>query len=177
MGSWQPYLFNNYTGSVIYKFNNISEAKQALAQLSFIHAASDTGELITTEVIEYGYFENDDKSDVVIWGPSFTVEMWDEANEKLSNAGGKHFSSQKPKNTEQDKKTNKGDKNTGDVKFIKNENREKNTYKIYSGTSKSVAMDFLKKNPVSESFYYIIVETPEGNYARDIMGIYREDQN
>ena len=175
--SWQPYQFNNYTGSLVFKFNRIKEAKNALSQLSFIHIASDNNELISSEVIEYGYFENSGKSDVVIWGGSFTVERWEEAKEKLSNAGGIVFSSQRPKEGNSIIKESNVKIKIEKVKFVRDEQRGKNKYKIYSGQSKKSAMEFLQKNPVTESFYYIIIETPEGNYARDIMGIYREDQN
>ena len=176
--SWQPYQFNNYTGSLIFKFNTLKEAKNALSLLSYIHVASDNGELVSTKIIEYGYFKNESKSDVVIWGPSLTMEMWEEAKEKLSNAGGILFSSQKPKegNSAIIKEGNVKPK-IEKVKFVRDEQRGKSQYKIYSGQSKESAMEFLQKNPVTESFYYIIIETPEGNYARDIMGIYREDQN
>lgn len=174
--SWQPYQFNNYTGSLIVKFANLNDAKNALSKLSFIHLASDKDELIASEVIEYGYYENYGKYDVVLWGPSFSIEMWEEAKDKLSNSGGNIFSSQEPKISKSISNENKADSKVEKVKFIKNEQMGDNKYKIYSAPSKQAAMDFLQNNPVTESFFYVIVETPEGNYARDIQGIYREDK-
>ncbi len=44
-------------------------------------------------------------------------------------------------------------------------------YRMHKGPS---AVAFLEKNPVQENMLYIIVETPEGNYGRDIQGIYKE---
>lgn len=48
------------------------------------------------------------------------------------------------------------------------------TYQIYQGPDAAAAQTFLEQNPVTKSFYYIIVETPEGTYGRDIQGIYKE---
>ena len=48
------------------------------------------------------------------------------------------------------------------------------TYRIYKGPDRVSAEAFLKENPVTRKFYYIIVETPEGNYCRDIQGVYKE---
>ena len=48
------------------------------------------------------------------------------------------------------------------------------TYECYKGNNKADAMAFLKDKIVSECLYYIIVETPEGNFGRDKGGIYEE---
>jgi hypothetical protein len=48
------------------------------------------------------------------------------------------------------------------------------TYRIHRAPEAQSAKLFLEINPVNEKFYYIVVETPEGNYARDIDGIYKE---
>lgn len=47
-------------------------------------------------------------------------------------------------------------------------------YQIYRGPDAATAKAFLQQNPVTRQYYYIVVETPEGNYARDIYGIYKE---
>ena len=36
------------------------------------------------------------------------------------------------------------------------------------------AKAFLQQNPVTQNLFYLVVETPEGNYCRDIQGIYTE---
>ena len=36
------------------------------------------------------------------------------------------------------------------------------------------AMAYLKTRTVSQRLYYIVVETPEGNFGRDINGFYQE---
>jgi len=45
---------------------------------------------------------------------------------------------------------------------------------VYKGSNKASAMAFLEKNPVNKELYYIVVETHEGNFCRDMMGFYQE---
>jgi len=48
------------------------------------------------------------------------------------------------------------------------------TYRVYRGDSKKVAYDFLTRNIVKEKMLFLVVETPDGNFCRDINGIYKE---
>lgn len=48
------------------------------------------------------------------------------------------------------------------------------TYRIHRASNAATAKQFLKNHPVNKPLLYIIVETPEGIYGRDIQGIYRE---
>ena len=47
-------------------------------------------------------------------------------------------------------------------------------YRIHEAPDAVSAKAFLKQNPVTKQHYYIVVKTPEGNYCRDIQGIYKE---
>ena len=58
---------------------------------------------------------------------------------------------------------------------IQNRDGQTCIYRVHKGPDAITAQNFLKQNPVSKQFYYIVVETPEGNYCRDIAGIYKED--
>lgn len=46
------------------------------------------------------------------------------------------------------------------------------TYRYYKAPSIAVATQFLEEQNISEQHYYVIVETPEGNIAKDRVGIY-----
>ena len=46
-------------------------------------------------------------------------------------------------------------------------------YRIHKSPDATSAKAFLEDNPVNQQFYYIVVETPEGNHCRDIQGIYK----
>jgi hypothetical protein len=45
-------------------------------------------------------------------------------------------------------------------------------YKIYSAPDKQSGMDFLERHKIDTASYVVIVETPEGTFAKDIKGIY-----
>ena len=65
---------------------------------------------------------------------------------------------------------------TSGVEFVGNEYQDrmgvKFTYEVYKAKSKQQALAFLKTKTVDREYYYIEVETPEGNFGRDINGIY-----
>ena len=46
---------------------------------------------------------------------------------------------------------------------------------VYKGSNKVTALEFLKQHPVNRMGYFIVVETPEGNYCRDLYGFFKED--
>lgn len=48
-------------------------------------------------------------------------------------------------------------------------------YEVYEGPDEESAMAFLNEKPVSEALRYVVVETPEGTFCRDVEGFYRED--
>ena len=48
------------------------------------------------------------------------------------------------------------------------------TFRVFKAPDAVSAKSFLQKNPVNRIFHYLVVETPEGNYGRDIDGIYKE---
>lgn len=47
-------------------------------------------------------------------------------------------------------------------------------YEIYKSTDVEGAKVFLKTKEVDKREYYIVVETPNGNWGKDIMGLYLE---
>jgi hypothetical protein len=98
--------------------------------------------------------------------------MFEESNTKLSAAGGNKKGERKPvENTRSKTKVSNLD---GKTTYVRKDVKGPNTYEIYKAPSKSVALEFLKMKPVTKSLYYVIVETPEGNWGKDIDGIYQE---
>ena len=49
-----------------------------------------------------------------------------------------------------------------------------NTYEVYTADSKAAALEFLESKTVTKPLYYLVVETPEGNWCKDKMGMYQE---
>ena len=75
---WNARYLTRFTPVVIYNFPTLEAARKAITSLSFIREASDTGELVATEVVEFGCFLRGDQGEVSICGDMFTREMWRE---------------------------------------------------------------------------------------------------
>jgi hypothetical protein len=59
-------------------------------------------------------------------------------------------------------------------KFVEKRQTPSGTYEVYRGSDAESARNFLKSKTVSEKKYYIKVETPAGNWGKDIDGLYLE---
>ena len=147
-------------------------------ELPCIHIAKDSQKLICTETLIFGYYySKSGKYQAIICGGDLTNELWKQAKTSFAKHGGTRKNDLEPK-----QRTKPVQKATSlqpeKVKFVREEHFIKNgvptTYQIYKGLNTESAKAFLQKNLVTKNFYYIIVETPEGNYGRDIQGIYKE---
>lgn len=177
---WTDWRRNNKIPPfVAYTFNSMSDAEQAIMQLSYIKMASDTPKIIAMEPIYFGYFENPPGwFEVLVCGESFTQEMHREAMEKLAAAGGRlkdHKESTKKGKAASTKDT------ASSVSTLRtyhkgNPNGTKCTYYIYRGPNKDAAIAYLKtiKLPIKPLVYHI-VETSDGNFGKDKDGIYEEN--
>lgn len=156
---------------VSYLLKSKADIIKVLLSISFIKKASDTGELISLEILDIGYYElNQGNWKLIIWGDDFTKEMYDEIETKITLLEGKKEGERVPvkKNMSYSKET------SNDAIYLRTDHQDSFTYVIYKATSKASAIEFLKTKPVTKSLYYIVVETPEGNWARDKDGIYKE---
>lgn len=59
-------------------------------------------------------------------------------------------------------------------KFLKKEKTGGGTYEVYQGADPESAKEFLLTKRVNENQYYIIVETPKGNWGIDVKGLFLE---
>lgn len=163
---------------VLFIFDTEKEAHDALVDLSYVYTAEDSGKPICTTVLQFGYYLINGKHEAWVCGSELTHDMWQEAMEKFKKHGGKRKNDLEPEKIALTKKeVTKGD--VSKVLFVR-EDKQKGafgkimTYKIYKAPNKACAMAFLEKNPVTRNLYYLVVETPEGNFCRDIQGIYKE---
>jgi predicted Zn finger-like uncharacterized protein len=60
------------------------------------------------------------------------------------------------------------------VKFKEKEVTDGNTYQVYTAPSQSQALDFLRAKEVRREREYLIVETPEGSFGKDLIMIFHE---
>jgi len=52
---------------------------------------------------------------------------------------------------------------------------QRNTYEVYTADSKEDALAFLESKSVTKGLYFIVVETPQGNWCRANGGLYQEN--
>ncbi len=163
---------------IIFTFDTTEAARKALLELPCIHIAEDSQKLICTEPLIFGYYQIEDVFEAVLCGDDLTHELWEQANSSFCKHGGRRKSDQEPtkyaasvpptSSTEPD-----------EVVFIREERKQgaggTAVYRVHRGPNKASAMAFLQQNPVTAQLVYIVVETPDGNYCRDNLGIYKED--
>lgn len=164
---------------LIYIFKSKKDAEEALLDLPFIHIASDSKKLICTEILLFGVYQSPEKQyHAIINGNDMTTEIWEQARQVFASHGGKKLSDIEP--TKSIPPRANTTKETGNVVFVREYQEAKMgglamcTYKMYRADNAQSAKEFLSNVVVTEQLYYIVVETPEGNYARDIQGIYKE---
>lgn len=58
--------------------------------------------------------------------------------------------------------------------FIQKRTTPSGTYEVYQADDAKSAKEFLQTKSVSEAKYYIVVETPDGNWEMDKEGLYLE---
>ncbi len=70
-------------------------------------------------------------------------------------------------------RTDEGEPISG-IKYKEREVKDGNTYEVYTGPSRSRALEFLRGTEVKEERRYVVVETPEGCLGRDLIMIFDE---
>jgi hypothetical protein len=163
---------------VLYTFEKESDARDALLELDCIHVAQDTGKLICTEPLYFGYYRRDDgKYSAVVLGESLTYELWVAAKYSFAKHRGQRKNDQEPETRDSSSPETKIAR-PDQVTFVQEKRQQGQTgiliYRIYKAPDAVSAKAFLQQNPVNERLNYIVVETPDGNYGRDIDGMYKE---
>jgi len=168
---------------VMYTFDNDEDAKKALLELPCIHMAEDSQKLICTEVLIFGYYKTEQgKYEAVVCGDDLTHELWQMAKESFAKHGGQRKNDLEPeRHTTPPAKAKEA--KPAKVKFVREDRVQRRgvtgnqilmIYRVHKAPDAASAKAFLEQNPVTRQFYYIVVETPEGNYCRDIQGMYKE---
>lgn len=158
---------------IMYNFDKEGDARDALLNLPCIHVAEDSDKLICTEPLYFGYYHVPEtgKYEAVLMGNDLSYKLWKKAKISFSDYGGTLKNYEEPeKSTSHLSKT----ANPEEIVFVREDKQGINTYVIYKGPDAVSAKVFLQTKPVTQRLYYIIVETPEGNYGRDISGMYKE---
>jgi hypothetical protein len=161
---------------VLYAFDSGDAAHAALRELPCIHVAADSRKLICTEVLIFGYYATESGTyEAIVCGADLTHELWEQAKASFVRHGGRPVGRgalEPPAGAGPDRtKKPQADK----VVFVREDRRDPGmVYRIHTGPDAASAQAFLEQHPVTQPLYYLVVETPEGNYCRDIMGMYKE---
>ena len=172
----------NSQGNIYYGFNTKEEAYSAMAEIPCIKIASDSKNLISLEIIEFGVYwdtYNDKYWEAFLQGPALTSKIYHAAEKSFISHKGIKISCVEPienKSNSMEVPQKPGKNKTNSVKFIEKSNTSMmgvtSIKEIYEAPNKSVALEFLKSKKISKQYYYIEIETPDGWVGKDIDGIY-----
>ena len=165
---------------VMYEFSSLDQGRKALLEIPCIHQAKDSGKLICTKTLIFGCYQTDGSHcEAVLCGDDLTHDVWTNAHASFRKHGGTLKNELEP-----DRSSRTNDQSIGRVTFKKKEVKDvrnnfgitfKCTYEVHQAPNAATAHHFLKDKTITEKDYYIIVETPEGNYGKDRDGTFKED--
>ncbi len=165
-----------------YMFASGEDARDALLGLNFIHEAEDTGNLICIEPLTFGcYRQKNGKYEAYIGGQRLTQRLWKAAKESFAVHNGRVKNEQRP-NAEFNSNIERGmtlsERVTKIREYSQLNSGQTEFYLIYDAPNSVIAQAFLKQkqNLVTKSDTYIIVKTPDGDFWRDISGIYKKNR-
>jgi uncharacterized membrane protein YhaH (DUF805 family) len=166
---------------VYYCFKNEYDARTALLELPFIHTAVDTRKLICDELFRYGYYAvtNDGRLtgeyDAFISGADYTYDMWEQTHVAFFRHNGVKKNDLEPeRKASATVSSQPAAGNAKNVTFIREDRDAKSVWVVYKAPCKADAMAFLSLQQIVHPLYYVVVETPEGNFGRDKDGFYQE---
>ncbi len=154
-------------------------AEEALLELPFIHKAVDSGKLICDRLMTFGYYETTENGiptgeyEALVAGSDLTLDEFKLAEKAFTKRGGKCKNHDAPAAGVKVQNTQGNASRTRFKEKVKG-NDGISTYEVYTAPDKASAMAYLKTRLVTQRLYYIVVETPEGNFGRDINGFYQE---
>lgn len=158
----------------LYTFTSGSDAEKALLELPYIHKATDSGNLICDEVYIFGCYKvGEGNYEAIVCGKDLSYDDFLKAEEAFKKHGGTLKNNLEPEKSIRKSENKKENNKVSSLKFREKITQNQFTYECYDADTKQEALDFLKNRSVNERLYYVCVYTPEGNYGRDIDGIYQ----
>jgi hypothetical protein len=165
---------------VYYIFSNGNDAKTAMLELPFIHTAQDSGKIICDELFRFGYYATTTNGvstgeyDAFVAGSDFTCEMWEQTHAAFAKHNGTRKNDLKPDDSFSPPPSTKDSGDATQVTFVRESRDTSSVWMVYKAPCKADAMAFLSQQIIDKPLYYVVVETPEGNFGRDKDGMYQE---
>ncbi len=163
----------------LFTFPSAEQAESALLELPFIHKAEDSGKLICDRLMTYGFYETTRNGaptgqyQALLTGSDLTAEEFRLAETAFSRHQGECSAHDAPAAPLQGVSAGEDAAQVRYSEVIRGYDGV-SIYEVYNGPDKASAMAFLRGKPVSRRYYYVIVDTPEGSFGRDMTGLYRE---
>jgi|GEM_PF-4520094 len=159
---------------VLYVFSSEVGARNALLELDCIHEAKDSGKLICTMPLIFGYYQTEgEQYEAIIAGENLSHDLWRGSKEVFEKHGGRRKNDQEPEK-QPVPKTQKTERPKDRAKFVRKYTTGGSTYEVYECDDVEEAIEFLRTKSVERERYYVLVETPVGNWGMDIKGLYKE---
>jgi UDP-N-acetylglucosamine transferase subunit ALG13 len=200
---WTPYVLGRPTFPFIfYDMREKKDAMDAMLSLPPFKIASDSGKLISTDVLQFGVYPHLANGKVTSWGFFIAGEQITLALFDAAVASCKKYNGTNPRVGDPPKSLAKASPNTlksgassatfdfeEKVDMLKqmkargitishagggNVPSQIATKRHFKAPNKDAALAFLKQNPVDKPFYYLVIHTPEGVFGRDKDGIFEQ---
>ncbi len=163
----------------LFTFSSADAAEEALLALPFFHKAADSGKLICDRMMTYGCYETKRRGvrtgqyEVMITGSDLTQAELFFAERAFSGHNGRC----KTRNVPCASAASPAE--GGNATLVRYSETIKgsdgvSTYEVYNGPDRASALAFLKEKTVVKRLFYMIVDTPEGSFGRDFVGLYQE---
>jgi hypothetical protein len=202
---WTPYYLNRPKFPFIfYDMREKKDAMDAMLSLPPIKIASDSGKLISTQILEFGIYPQVVKGQITSWGfflagNQISLELYDTAITSCKKFNGTNPRVSDPPKDSVTIISNSPKTNSTAVIFdfeekvdmlaqmkargieieIARVGEPRTKFAIkrhYKAPTKETALEFLKSNPVDKQFFYFIIHTPEGVFGRDKDGIFEQPE-
>lgn len=195
---WAPYLLGRPKFPfVFYDMPSKQNALDAMLALPPIKLASDSGKLISTEVLQFGVYPNASSGTAATWGFFLAGERITPALYEAAVASCRKYHGTNPRVSDPPGAaavvSNSSQPSSASVTFdweervdmlkqmkargisiVGSENLPPQIAikRHYKAPNRDAALAFLKANPVDKPLYYLVVHTPEGAFGRDKDGIF-----
>lgn len=193
---WMPYVLGKPDFPFIFcDMADRKTAMDAMLALPPFRLAKDSGDLICTEVLQFGVYPQAGGSwGFFLAGSQISLELFNAAVASCNKHNGKDLRLGDPP-----KASHGGNKVLPARSETATFEREEKvdmlammrargievvgapaggpryaTKKYYRASTKRAALDFLQRSLVDQPHYYLVVLTPEGNFGRDKDGIYEQ---
>jgi hypothetical protein len=198
---WTPYILSRPKFPFIfYDMREKKDAMDAMLSLPSIKIASDSGKLISTEVLQFGVYPLVVNGQTTSWGFFLAGDQISPALYEAAITSCKKYNGTNPRVSDPPKgSTTVTSSSTKPATTAVTFDWEEKVDMLaqmkargieivgmgampaqiaikrhYKGPSKEAALAFLKATPVDKPFFYVVVHTSDGVFCRDKDGIYEQ---